>query len=70
MGLTGRKLKGATAKHGGGDPRHDGPGLDVEIAIKLIRAPATNESNAVAIDASTEEGHSPPVWVERANERA
>lgn len=72
MGLTGGKLKGAALKHGGGDARHDGLGFDVEMAIKLIRAPpATNELNTVAIDASTEEeGNSPPpVWVERA-ERA
>ena len=46
-------------RHGGGERRHDGWGLDVEIAEHRIRAPATDEANKIGVDLGTEEGHRP-----------
>ena len=40
----------AAAKHGGREARHDGLGLDMEVAVELIGAPTPYKPNAIAAD--------------------
>ena len=52
-GLSRCELVGAAAEHGGGDASHHGLRLDVEVSKKLIGAPATDHSDAVAVNTGT-----------------
>ena len=57
----------AAAEHCSGDAGHDGLSLYVQVPAHLIRFPPSDETNAVAINASVEKGHGlPPARVERA----
>ena len=47
----------AAAKHGGGDAGHNGLRLDMEVAVHLIGAPTSDETDAVRVDTATEHGH-------------
>ena len=42
-----------------GDAGHDGLSLHIQVPIHLVGFPTTDETNAVAIDPCTEEGHCP-----------
>ena len=57
VGLGRGETEGAAAKHGGGETGHHWLRLDVEVAIHLVRAPATDQANAIAINAGAHEGH-------------
>ena len=47
----------ATAKHGGGNPGHDGLRLDVQVAVDLVGAPAPDEADAICANAPAQQGH-------------
>ena len=57
MVVAGNEAVVATTEHGGGHPRHDRLGLDVQVPVHLVGAPAANEADAVAVDAGTQHGH-------------
>ena len=57
MGLYREESEGTAAKHGCSEAGHDGLRLYVKIPIHLVGTPATDEANAVAVDAGAEEGH-------------
>ena len=52
-----RKLKGAVAQHSRGDAGHDGLRLEMEVAKHLIGVPASDHTDAVAVDSGAEERH-------------
>ena len=52
-----RKRAAGAAEHGRGDAGHGWLGLNVQVAIHLIGAPATNETDAIAVNAPAQEGH-------------
>ena len=57
MGLARGQPKGAAAQHGGGDARHNWLGLDMQVPIKLVGAPAADETDPVTVHTCTEESH-------------
>ena len=57
MMVVGHETVVAATKHGGGHSRHDRLGLNVQVPIHLVGAPAANEPDAIAIDAGAQHGH-------------
>lgn len=50
----------AAAKHRGGNARHDGLSLHMQVPVHLIGFPPTDEADAIAIDPGAEESHGAP----------
>ena len=46
-----------TRHSGRGHPRHHCLGLNVQIPVHLVGAPAANEADAIAVDSVTHHGH-------------
>jgi hypothetical protein len=56
-GGRGERLAGATTEHGGSDAGHGRLGLDMQVSVHLIGAPAPDEPDAIAVHTRAKEGH-------------
>ena len=47
----------AATQHGGGDSRHDGLRMYMQVAVHFVGVPAPDEANAIRVNAATKHGH-------------
>ena len=55
--LTWREAEIASPEHGGGEARHNGLRLHVQVTVHFVRSPVTDQSDTVAVNACAQQCH-------------